>query len=111
MLTMPPVKVNDYLQPNSRRRSRTLNSFQGECPVKTCASQRSAGHPVLVVLIVLILISSAVTTAQAALSVSPIFGSNMVLQRNTTVPVFGTADAGATVSVQFQNQNVSTTAS
>jgi sialate O-acetylesterase len=50
------------------------------------------------------------TSAFAALSVAPIFNSNMVLQRNTTVPVFGTADPGATVIVQFQSQNKSTTA-
>jgi len=41
------------------------------------------------------------------LTASPIFRSNMVLQRGTTVPVFGTADAGATVTVQFMGQNVS----
>src|SRR5690348_12480365 len=34
----------------------------------------------------------------------------MVLQRNTTVPVFGTATPGVTVTVQFQNQNLSTVA-
>jgi sialate O-acetylesterase len=50
------------------------------------------------------------STASAALAVSPIFGSNMVLQRGTTVPVFGTADAGLVVTVQFQNQTVSATA-
>lgn len=49
----------------------------------------------------------AVTPAFAAMTVSPIFSSNMVLQRNTTVPVFGTGDPGATVTVQFLNQNVS----
>ncbi|WP_205504357.1 sialate O-acetylesterase [Rufibacter psychrotolerans] len=45
--------------------------------------------------------------AWAALSLSPIFGSDMVLQRGTAVPVFGTATAGATVSVQFLGQNKS----
>lgn len=50
------------------------------------------------------------TSAFAQLTVSPIFGSNMVLQRNTTVPVFGTANPGATVTVSFDNQNVSATA-
>src|SRR5258707_14196039 len=42
-----------------------------------------------------------------ALAVSPIFGSNKVLQRGVAVPVFGTADPGATVTVQFQTQSVS----
>jgi sialate O-acetylesterase len=41
------------------------------------------------------------------LSVSPIFGSNMVLQRGTTVPVFGTANPGATVTVQLAGQSKS----
>jgi sialate O-acetylesterase len=50
------------------------------------------------------------TSAFAALTVSPIFGSSMVLQRNTTVPVFGTADPGATVTVQFSGQNKSAVA-
>ena len=45
--------------------------------------------------------------AAAALTVSPIFGANMVLQRGMTVPVFGTANPGATVTVQFHNQSVS----
>jgi sialate O-acetylesterase len=44
--------------------------------------------------------------AFAALTVSPIFSSNMVLQRGVAVPVFGTGDPGATVTVQFQNQTV-----
>src|SRR3954468_10938107 len=66
----------------------------------------------VVALVSLVVASALVSTrALGALSVSPIFGSNMVLQRNTTVPVFGTADPGATVSVQFQNQNVSAVAS
>jgi sialate O-acetylesterase len=46
----------------------------------------------------------------AALSVSPIFGSDMVLQRGTAVPVFGTTDPGATVNISFQNQNISAVA-
>src|SRR5437868_5021760 len=47
------------------------------------------------------------TQAFAAVTVSPIFRSNMVLQRGVPVPVFGTGDPGATVTVQFQNQTVS----
>jgi sialate O-acetylesterase len=49
-------------------------------------------------------------SAMAQLAVSPIFGSNMVLQRGTTVPVFGTASPGATVVVQFQSQSKSAVA-
>jgi sialate O-acetylesterase len=46
----------------------------------------------------------------AQLTVSPIFSSDMVLQRGTTVPVFGTATPGSTVSVSFQSQNKSAVA-
>ncbi|WP_210464196.1 T9SS type A sorting domain-containing protein [Rufibacter roseolus] len=46
-------------------------------------------------------------SAFAALALSPIFGSDMVLQRGTSVPVFGTTNPGASVTVQFQSQNVS----
>src|SRR5687767_2891248 len=50
------------------------------------------------------------SSAFGATAASPIFGSNMVLQRGTTVPVFGTATVGAAVTVQFQNQNKSANA-
>lgn len=50
------------------------------------------------------------TSALAALTVSPIFRTNMVLQEGTTAPVFGTATPGATVTVQFAGQNVSAVA-
>src|SRR5688500_7602143 len=43
--------------------------------------------------------------ARGATVASAIFGSNMLLQRGTTVPIFGTATAGTAVTVQFQNQN------
>lgn len=39
-----------------------------------------------------------------------VFRSDMVLQRETTVPVFGTADANALVSVQFLGQDLSANA-
>jgi sialate O-acetylesterase len=47
---------------------------------------------------------------QAALTVNPIFRSNMVLQRNTSVPVFGTASPNQAVTVSFLNQTVNATA-
>src|SRR5689334_13123014 len=74
----------------------------------TFSSQRLAS--VFICFVVIAIAAFAPAIAQAALSVSPIFGSNMVLQRNTTVPVFGTADVGATVTVQFQNQSLSAVA-
>lgn len=60
--------------------------------------------------LVVALVITASATAAAALTVSPIFRSNMVLQRNTTVPVFGTADANTQVTVQFLSQNATATA-
>jgi sialate O-acetylesterase len=51
--------------------------------------------------------TGSVTCALAQFAVSPIFSSNMVLQRGTAVPVFGTASPGATVTVQFQSQSKS----
>lgn len=49
----------------------------------------------------------ACSVAFAQLNVSRIFSSDMVLQRGTTVPVFGTATPGSTVTVQFQSQSKS----
>lgn len=45
----------------------------------------------------------------AVLTVPSIFSSNAVLQRNMAVPIFGTGAVGATVTVNFQGQNVSST--
>jgi len=42
------------------------------------------------------------------LTVAPVFGSGMVLQRGMPVPVTGTAEPGATVTVGFQGRSVST---
>lgn len=59
-------------------------------------------------LMFMLLFACSVSFAQ--LNVSPIFGSDMVLQRNTTVPIFGTTSPGASVTVQFLGQNKSVTA-
>jgi sialate O-acetylesterase len=48
------------------------------------------------------------SSAFAAVSVNPIFRSQMVLQRGMSCPVFGDGDVGSTVTVQFQSQTVST---
>jgi sialate O-acetylesterase len=52
-----------------------------------------------------------VTNSFCQLTVNPIFSPNMVVQRGTTVPVFGTAAAGSTVTVQFFGQTKSAVAS
>jgi sialate O-acetylesterase len=49
-------------------------------------------------------------SAWAELTVAPIFGDDMVLQRDAAVPVWGTADGSATVSLQFNDQSVETMA-
>jgi sialate O-acetylesterase len=53
---------------------------------------------------IFLLLAMPASFAFAGFTVAPIFGSNMVLQRGTAVPVFGTADVGAVVSVQFLGQ-------
>ena len=45
--------------------------------------------------------------AQADVSVSKIFGSNMVLQRDMPVPIWGKANPGEDVSVSFAGQKLS----
>ncbi len=45
----------------------------------------------------------------SSLTVSPYFGSHMVLQRDMFVPVFGTAALGTTVTVNFNGQSKATT--
>lgn len=67
-------------------------------------------RPIALASLALAVLSLLSPSSDAALSVSPIFGSNMVLQRNMPVPVFGTTDAGAQVTVTFNGQTVSTTA-
>lgn len=59
-----------------------------------------------------LLILLATTAGFAAeLSLPTVFSDHMVLQREKPVPVWGTADPGATVSVEFAGQKKSTVAS
>jgi sialate O-acetylesterase len=51
-----------------------------------------------------------VSTAPAEVKLAPIFGSDMVLQRDKPVPVWGRADAGEKITVAFAGQSKSTTA-
>ncbi len=44
------------------------------------------------------------SVAGAAAKANPVFSDNMVLQRGTSVPVWGTADAGEEVTVKFAGQ-------
>lgn len=56
------------------------------------------------------LIVLAAGTLSAKVDTAPIFADNMVLQRGMNVPVWGTADAGEKVTVNFADQTVSTEA-
>jgi sialate O-acetylesterase len=47
--------------------------------------------------------------AEAAVSISPVFGANMVLQRGKATPVSGTAAANKAITVTFNGQTKSTT--
>jgi len=47
---------------------------------------------------------------QAKIEVSPMFGDHMVLQRELSVPVWGTSDAGEEVTVKFAGQTKTTKA-
>lgn len=64
----------------------------------------------LFTILALLSLGSAIAVHGAGLVFSPMFSNNMILQRNMAVPVFGTANAGASVSVSYNGQNVSTTA-
>ncbi|WP_339662458.1 sialate O-acetylesterase [uncultured Polaribacter sp.] len=59
----------------------------------------------LLPIIMMLAISS---IANSQVSLARIFGDNMVLQRNTNIPVWGFAKANTTIEVQFNNQKVAT---
>jgi sialate O-acetylesterase len=64
-------------------------------------------HSCLAISAVLLLWGASV---HADVQVSPLFGNNMVLQRNLAVPVWGTADAGESVAVSINGQTQKTVA-
>ena len=51
-----------------------------------------------------------ITWMNAAISVDRMFSDGMVLQRGQSVPVWGTADAGESVTVSFRDQSKKATA-
>jgi sialate O-acetylesterase len=61
-------------------------------------------------LLVLSLIIAAGSTATADVKLASPFGSHMVLQRDKPLPVWGTADAGAEVTVTFGDRHATTKA-
>jgi sialate O-acetylesterase len=60
-------------------------------------------HPIASALLVLAALAS--TLACAEISVAPIFGPDMVLQRGVPVPVFGKAAPGSAVTVSFAGED------
>lgn len=60
--------------------------------------------------ILLLSVNFGLTHARADVKMPMIFGDHMVLQQNTKIAVYGSADAGESVEVNFAGQNVKTSA-
>lgn len=60
--------------------------------------------------ILLAVLVGAVDLAPAVITLPPVFTDNMVLQRGMPVPVWGRAEAGETIRVEFAGQEKTTTA-
>ncbi len=58
------------------------------------------------ILILIILVLNVLSVQLGALEVSHIFGSNMVLQRADKIPVYGTAEPEAEVTVEFAGKKI-----
>ncbi len=56
-----------------------------------------------------LLFGAFIVCARAEVRLASPFTDHLVLQRETSVPVWGTADAGETVTVEFAGQKISTT--
>jgi len=67
-------------------------------------------HLVIIVLAILFSASYACADKQPSVSLPTIFGDNMVLQRDISIPVWGWAAPGETITVEFAGQKVSATA-
>src|SRR5688572_24187131 len=51
-----------------------------------------------------VILSGSIFTARADVTLSPLMSSHMVLQRDTECPIWGWADAGEEVTVEFAGQ-------
>jgi sialate O-acetylesterase len=69
---------------------------------------RVGGLPLRLLILLFLGLAAA---ANAGLQLNGLFTSQMVLQRHQVVPVWGTADPGAEITVQFAGQQAMTTAS
>src|ERR1041385_3244043 len=61
-------------------------------------------------LVVLTTLACVPLQVHADIKLAGIFGDNMVLQQGMPLPVWGWADDGEVVTVQFRDQKISTTA-
>lgn len=71
---------------------------------------RSLPRPLSSILALAFLSLFAAVPAPAAVKLPRVLGSHMVLQQGMPVPIWGTADAGETVTVSFREQRKTTTA-
>ncbi|EGF24731.1 sialate O-acetylesterase [Rhodopirellula baltica] len=71
---------------------------------------RSPSHLIRLAFITGCVLLSCPTTAMAELSVASPFTDNAVLQQKTKVPVWGSADPGTAITVEFAGQTKDTTA-
>ena len=67
-------------------------------------------HLFIIALTAILLTLHVCADEKAKVSLPTIFGNNMVLQRDRVIPVWGWAEPGEAVTVEFSNQKVSTTA-
>jgi len=75
---------------------------------KTCEAPSEMKLPSLT--LVACMLAGGIGVANADVTPNPLFADHAVLQQDTQVPVWGTADASETVTVEIAGQTVSTTA-
>jgi sialate O-acetylesterase len=75
-----------------------------------CTTRMTSKKSSRVLLSLVIFLLGAAVTARADVQLHRLFSDNMVLQQGVAVPVWGLAAEGETVTVEFRNQKVKTTA-
>ena len=95
----------DALRASGVRARRIMNK-QDEA-IKSAASGHRASS---VFVLFLAALGAALTSARATVAVSPLYGSNMVIQRDQPFPVRGTASPNKTITVAYNSLTNSTTA-
>jgi len=70
--------------------------------------KRFSVSPKIIIFFTILSVIAAPIVLFAELKPADIFSDNMVLQRGTTIPVWGTADNGTTINVSLDGQNIST---